>query len=476
MNNTDIDIDELVKKFTTRKTRSGADIIVQDELKPEENATIQSLNSRSAGGFIKNLYIIARDGLKNIIKKFYSNYGHKSIADCGSTTAATDNISMLAAKNMQHWWSYNGQETSTRYIDVTGLGYVDPIGTSTSKTIMEKWFDFYIKSIEPLMEHLKIMRPIKTDEPLEKYNTMIEKRAYDILGSFIPAGARTNVSCHMNLRQWDEKLSYMVHHPLTEISDLGKGLLDAMQERYPSTFVKEKKYEESEKYRQEFEKEFAYVLPDTKWSNVIEAIKEGFHFGVNFQNNLIMQYDYKNLLEKRPIKTEIPKIVNECGSYRIEFMIDFRSHRDLQRQRSALQRVPLLTTKFGFEEWYLQQLPESLFEEAMNLLTEQEEAIALLDCDDNTRQYYIAMGYKVFNTFTVPFADLIYIIELRTPTTVHPTARKVAINMYNTLKNSLEKDGIDFVKIYAETSEDMLDIRRAGQDIFVGGVPFSQIK
>jgi hypothetical protein len=181
-------------------------------------------------------------------------------------------------------------------------------------------------------------------------------------------------------------------------------------------------------------------------------------------------------LEKRPIKTEIPKIVNECGSYRIEFMIDFRSHRDLQRQRSALQRVPLLTTKFGFEEWYLQQLPESLFEEAMNLLTEQEEAIALLDCDDNTRQYYIAMGYKVFNTFTVPFADLIYIIELRTPTTVHPTARKVAINMYNTLKNSLEKDGIDFVKIYAETSEDMLDIRRAGQDIFVGGVPFSQIK
>lgn len=135
-----------MKLFTIKLTSFGAKITFWDELEPEESAMVQSLNSRSAGGFWKNLWTVAKEGYEKFMSKFYSNYGHKSIADCGSTTGAFDDISMLAAKEIQNWWAYNGQETSTRYIDVTGLGYVDPVGTVESKAIMERYFVFLQRS------------------------------------------------------------------------------------------------------------------------------------------------------------------------------------------------------------------------------------------------------------------------------------------------------------------------------------------
>ncbi|MEI6400533.1 MAG: hypothetical protein WCO58_03400 [bacterium] len=316
---------------------------------------------------------------------------------------------------------------------------------------------------------MKIVRPRKIDgekpEDEEKYNVMIEKRAYDVLGSFLPAGAKTNASCHMNLRQFDDKLSYMKYHPLPEIKALADSTLEALVERYPSTFEKKKMYQESEDYRKYFQDNFAYNTPPLVAKNKGEI----FVFTTNFIRQPLIAGMYRELLSMRPKMTEVPKIVNEVGSFLVEFTIDFRSHRDLQRQRSALQRVPLLTTDIGFEPWYLDQLPESVFNEAIELLAYQQDAIALLDCDDLTRQYYIAMGYKVSNTFTIPFADLIYIIELRTATTVHPTARKIALNMYEGFKKALEDIGVDFVKIHAVTDTDDFDIKRADQDLFLEG-------
>jgi thymidylate synthase ThyX len=471
-----MNLKKLSKLFTKKLTSLGAVVTFWDEMEPEESAMVQSLNSRSAGGFWKNFLIVMKEGAEKFMEKFYSNYGHKSIADCGSTTGAFDGVSMLAAKEIQNWWAYKGQETSTRYIDVTGLGFLDPVGTPESKAIMERWFDFYKRALDPTIAHLKTIRPRKTDgdkpEDESKYNTMIEKRAYDVLGAFLPAGTKTNASCHMDLRQWDDKLAWMIYHPVSEIAEIAKTTMEVLIERYPSTFIKKKVYEKSEDYRNWAEKSIAYMMPREQYAEFTYAMQSGMHFHKNFQHDTVMNFDYRKILEERPEKTELPKIINEVGGYKLYFPIDFRSHRDLQRQRSALQRVPLLTTKFGFEKWYLDQLPESVFAEAMILFDEQEKAIAALPCEETVKQYYIAMGYKVFDEFTVSLADLIYIIELRTPTTVHPTARKVALLAYQRLKEVLP----DYVKIYADTSTDDFDIKRADQDLFLGDKRISEIE
>lgn len=466
-----MNLKKLAKLFTRKQTGFSGQVTVWDELNPEESAMVQSLNSRSAGGFWNNFLKVEKDGADNFMSLFYSGYGHKSIADCGSTSAAFDNISMLAAKEIQNWWAYNGQETSTRYIDVTGLGFINPLKNETGERIMRQWFAFYEKALPRLIPYLKTVLRKKDGENEKKYNTAIEKRAYDILGAFLPAGTRTNASCHMELRQWDDKYALMLHHPLPEISEIAHVTLAALKERYPSTFVKEKTYEESEKYRSLYQQKFSYVTKPADSSEVQAAKQYGLLFQANFHDYSLIENEYRSLLEQRPTKTDPPKILNEAGNYRLSFLIDFRSHRDLQRQRSALQRVPLLSCDFGFEEWYLDQLPDDLKSEAVELLRNQETLIASLSCEPATRQYYIAMGYKVFDVFTVGLSDLIYIIELRTPTSVHPTARKIAQKAYRALATQLPP----WAKLYGNEETDDFDIKRADHDLFLGNKRLSEM-
>jgi hypothetical protein len=66
----------------------------------------------------------------------------------------------------------------------------------------------------------------------------------------------------------------------------------------------------------------------------------------------------KEILEKRPPKTELPKYLAEAGTLQFEFLLDFGSFRDLQRHRAVIQRMPLLTNEIGFEKWYINELPD----------------------------------------------------------------------------------------------------------------------
>ena len=463
----------VMRDVTIQNTATGSVISAFDNLKPEEAATVQSLNSRSAGGFIKNLTHVLIQGFKSFMKKFYAGYGHKSIADCGSTTIAADNISMLAAKGLQDWWGYNGQETSTRYIDVTGLGFVDPLGTTKSGKIMERWFVFYDESLKPVIEHLKKVRPKTEKEDSGKWETMLEKRAYDILGAFLPAGTRTNASAHMTLRQFDDKLDWMMQNPLPEIAEVASTMHSVLETKYPSTFKKQKRYLQSEEYRARFMKEDYYVTIESNKQAIDVLLRHHAHlrFQSNFYLESLLEHRYKKAVSTRPPKTELPKIINQCASYRMEFLIDYRSHRDLQRQRSATQETPLLTMDIGFEEWYLDQLPYEIREKAERLIASQTKYILSLTDNALIRQYYIPMGFRVFDAFTVSLADLIYIIELRTPTTVHPTARRIARLAYATLKGMLP----EWFVIHADTSEDDLSIKRADHDILIGGKSFSKM-
>jgi len=56
------------------------------------------------------------------------------------------------------------------------------------------------------------------------------------------------------------------------------------------------------------------------------------------------------------------------GQCTFKFLLDFGSFRDLQRHRNGETLMPLLTTKFGFYQWYLDQLPEDLQIKAQQLL------------------------------------------------------------------------------------------------------------
>jgi hypothetical protein len=122
--------------------------------------------------------------------------------------------------------------------------------------------------------------------------------------------------------------------------------------------------------------------------------------------------------------------------------------------------MPLLSTKFEFNQWYLEQLPTALQTEAKNLLQSQEDKIEKLQTDDFTKQYYIAMGYNVPCSISYSLPATVYVIELRAGKPVHPTLRKIAHKMHYYLNNKYPD-----LLLHTDLDLDDWDVRRGSQDI-----------
>jgi thymidylate synthase ThyX len=419
---------------------------------PEAAAMLQALHSRSTGGLVEHLESLKKTGSDKFMESFYVGYGHKSIGDCGNTILFIEGVSMLAAKAIQDWKLYSGQEASTRYIDFREQKFMNPLGTQEGIEILENWREFYVNSMESVVRSLKERYPIQNNEKESVYNKAIAARAFDILRGFLPAGATTNLAWSTNLRQAADKLALLRHHPLGEVRDVASAVQEALSTAHPNSFGY-KLYEDIENYNREWMQNNYYYsnpkCPDFK-------LKRN---GV-YKRQL---KEYKEVLSSRPnAHTELPPHIAEVGDMQFEFTLDFGSYRDIQRHRAVSQRMPLLTTELGFEDWYLNELPDDVRGEAEKLLTQQEAAIDKLDTTPEIAQYYIAMGYKTANRLTGDLKALTYFVELRNTRFVHPTLRKRALQMAKVLEQKFAKYGL---KIYLDDEPDRFDIKRGEHDI-----------
>ena len=114
---------------------------------------------------------------------------------------------------------------------------------------------------------------------------------------------------------------------------------------------------------------------------------------------------------------------------KFQFLLDFGSYRDLQRHRSGVIPMPLLTLDKGFHPWYLDSLPADMLIEVKERMNTIADRVAKLDCSPEDRQYYIPMGYQCTIEATVSLPAALYIAEIRSAQTVHPTLRVVAQQM-----------------------------------------------
>lgn len=424
-------------------------LFVIDDQNPEDIAMMQALYSRSAASVVEHLEKVKKSGSGKFMESFYVGYGHESIGDCGSTTIFIENVSMLAAKAIQDWPLYSGQETSTRYIDMSKQAIEDPVGTEASAKILKDWMDFYISSQEPVAAHLKTLFPRQPEEKETTYEKAIKARAFDILRGFLSAGVTTQLAWHTNLRQAARKLALLRHHPDQEIRKLSESIHQKLTERYPNSFG-HKLYEATETYRASTAQAYTYFNPET---HPVEVICKTSITPADIA-------PYIDAIKTRPPKTELPILLLELGLVTFDFQFDFGTFRDLQRHRNGVCRMPLLTTRFGFHDWYLEQLPESLREKALELIERQTKAIEALNVDEYTKQYYTAMGFRVPCRVTYGLPAALYTIELRSGKTVHPALRRVAQDMAKTLQEKLPE-----LVIHADMDLDDWDVRRGLQDI-----------
>ena len=442
------------KKHIIENLSGGGFVLVlntEAKIDGQAEAMLQALHSRSTGGIKSHLRALKEKGAENFMERFYVGYGHKSIGDCGSATVFVEGVSMLAAKAIQDWRLYSGQESSTRYVDFSKQKFLNPLGTKRGGEILENWRQFYLKAQGPTQEYLKKQFPRRANENKEVYNKAIRARVFDIARSFLPAGAATNLAWRMNFRQFADELMLLRHHPLKEVREIAEKTEKALRKMYPSSFGQER-FPKTEKYN-EYLMRKKYYFEDAQAKN--------FKLLFNKIDKKLLK-NYRAVLKKRPMKTELPNAIAECGVVGYEFLLDFGSFRDLQRHRAVAQRMPLLTLRHKFNRWYLESLPSELRTEAKKFLKRQEKLIRRLKTDKFTKQYYIAMGYQVPCRFAGDLKALVYMAELRSTRFVHPTLVAQILKMIESLKRLFAKDGL---VLHLDKEPNRFDVRRGKQDI-----------
>ncbi|MBI2030871.1 FAD-dependent thymidylate synthase [Candidatus Kaiserbacteria bacterium] len=386
---------------------------------------------------------------------FYVGYGHKSIGDCGSTTIFVEGISMLAAKAIQDYRLYNGQEASTRYIDFATQTFIDPVGSAESHTILESWRSLYLEGIALLKEQLSQEYPCEEGEDPKSHIKAINARAFDIMRGFLPAGASTNLAWHTELRHAADHLMNLRHHPLAEVRLITEVIEEALIERFPSSFST-KRYEATEAYIESWMRDDYYFQGDDTYRG-LDHVKL-LHSGIRHD---VLDH-YRNALASRPPKTELPKFLAEAGSMTFAFLLDFGSFRDIQRHRAVIQRMPLLTADYGMSEWYLKRLPEDFRKKAVSVTEDLLKQIKNISQSPEVRQYYMPMGMQVPCRLTGDIPALVYLVELRSGIAVHATLRIVA---QQTGPLMLEELGSHGLVLHLDMSEDRFNAKRGKDDI-----------
>ena len=401
-------------------------IRIYDELHPEDNAMLQALYARSAESVDVHMEKVKQVGSGKFMSTYYVGYGHKSIADCGSTTIFIEGVSMLAAKAIQDWPLYSGQETSTRAIDMSKQPMISPEGLQAELDILYPLRQFYLNSQDEVANHVRTSHAKMEAESDVNFERAVKARTFDILRGFLPAACATQLSWHTNLRQAGDHIDLLKHHPLEEVRDIADQILMRLEDQYPSTFPKnQKQYPEQKRYRRGLRRVTYFDPPRCPYDAVLTA---------EYDKELL---DYQYLLMERPLKTNLPEFLTGLGRFNFQFQLDFGSFRDLQRHRHGICRMPLLSTRWHFHSWYIKQLPDALKQRAAELLESTDEKISKLHVGDIKAQYYVPMGYLVPCHVTYGLPAAVYIADLRTQKTVHPTMRAAAMQMANCLREEL---------------------------------------
>jgi thymidylate synthase ThyX len=385
---------------------------------------------------------------------------------------------MIAAKAIENNPLFSGQEWSTRYRDFSSNTIYDPIKNDISQKILDSWISFYIKSKKHTHDFLKLKY---IDENYS--DDLIKTRTFDIARGFLPIACTTTVGWHTNIRQANDHIERLYYHPLTEVSNIAKELINILNSEIPKSFSFKHLHENEE------EKKYYYKLQNFYNSKEnLETYKFYIEFVDDPLNNLETQIYFKNLLNLEILKSKditdvlskrttkhiiLPTFLNNYGSMTFKFMQDYGSFRDLQRHRSINCPIPLVkidknenkTRKLRFEQWYLDNLPDKLKIEAEELIRKNYLLIESLknEYDEIELQYLYPMGVTIPVEINGTIPNLVYLIENRSPTTVHPTLRKTVLWMYKIISELLPS-----LNFFVDTSDlNEINVNREKQTILV---------
>ena len=438
----------MTETFDDINIPAGGRVLLVDGLHPEDLAMLQALYSRSAESVTTHLAKVRETGSGKFMSRYYVGYGHKSIADCASTTLFFEDVSILAAKAIQDNPLYSGQETSTRYLDMGARRIVDPIGSKASAVIHERLMEFYTASVEPTRAEVRRRFPQRAGEDAAAYDRAVGARTFDILRGFLPAGMTTQLSWHTNLRQAGDHLARMSEHPLHEVQQLASVARAALANRFSASGFDTSN--DSTAWEHKFAADFAYPSATLTYKLEHDVRMRGIFEAAGC----------REALATRPRGARLPHFLTDRGQLTCAFLLDYGAWRDIQRHRSGVCRSALLTTQHGFHPWYLEQLDDATRAKAEAMIGLVTRQIHTLKASAADRQCYIPLGFRVECQVTYGLPALIYVLELRSGKAVHPTLRRVIHQIAKRFQQDYPE-----IALHIDADPDDWDVRRGTQTI-----------
>lgn len=450
-------------------------IFIFDDLHPEDNAMLQALYSRSPNSVVNHVEKVKESGSGKFMERYYVGYGHASIGDCGSTTIYIENVSIMAAKAIQDHPLYSGQEASTRYLDFSVQPQIDPYNKPESGRILKQWLALYNGYMPKVKAALAERHPFNTsDYKSEKmWDSAIAARAFDTLRCLLPVGTGTLLSWHTNLRQARDHLRRLAHHPLEEVRNIAHKVYAQLLEKYPNSFHADDLNPESLRHgaRNAFVDDDAMAdsFLTTESAHLSAADMDKLRQGRRVWDAKLLDIEGARaqdgaVMAARPQGAPLSRRLMKHGVYRLSFLLDYGSFRDLQRHRNGLCQLPLVSGEFGFYSWYLDEikalLSESDYAGLVSSINAQLAAIKALGGDPLRDQYLYPLGMACLCQVTYSIPQMVYVAELRSGKTVHPSLRPIAQAIGVILSETLPE-----LKIYVDYDGDSFSAKRGQQDI-----------
>lgn len=362
----------------------------------EDQAMLMALISRSHSSAEQLIDRLQKTGSEDFMDKYYIGFGDRSIGDCGTAVLVIENVSLIAAKHIQHDQLYRGIESSTRYIDFSSALYEPRFPSGERLEYARQLMLFYEKAKAVMLAKLDAS---ERADPRQRADRLAA--IHDVARGFLPAGVSTTVGLKMSLRQLDDSLRRMIRSPMPEVRSIGLTAYEACSVRYKHTFKLTTAELDSILIEKHEENDALFWKPPPAVT-------------------LFPSFDTAQLGKTLPRLLNAP--VDADAYYptvQFPLTMDYGCYRDFQRHNSVTKTLPRLTAELGFESWYFERLPAELQAEARTLIARGQELSKEHDHDAAT-QYCLPLGFKVQFAVKAGCVPLQYILSLRTGRNTHP--------------------------------------------------------
>ncbi len=459
-------------------------VIAMSPMPAEKSAYALARYSRSADSIVDSLeWVKTHDSMK-FLESFYFQYGHASIADLGHLGLCWENISELAATEIEDEPLWDGQAKSTRYQDFSKLGFVTPAEFTAEEAgryraagerLLEAYGRLHALKLEELREKLPRPEAMKADA----YERNLKARAFDVARYVLFFGIPTNVGQVTSIRTLEKQIRRIKGSEFGELRALGALAAETVAKK-PECL-----WDESvgEAVAPTLAK---YVDPDThgpqaaadlaEWAGVnLPTARGGEAADVDLVRPRTVEADivasllypvttrpYRELYEwaedaAAGVRKEVIDLaVRSRGRYDellknfrsapyvFDMVMDFGAYRDLHRHRRCIQLRQAYTADLG---WACpEEITAGPIRDAYTAAV--EEAVRTYQgLPQPGAQYLLPFGMRGRFLFKMDFAEVEYISRLRSGVKGHFSYRLVAWRM----KEELEKVEPALARLIAAT-------------------------